>query len=161
MTNPTQNNRPAPITIRDAYILPGAWRNFSGRPDQYTREGDRSFNISLPEETALAVRELGLNVKDRENQDGDKMYYMKIAVSWKIKAPQIFLVAGQQRTLMPEELVGILDDAVIIKSDITIDPSPYDINGRKGIKAYLKKAYITIEQDDLDREYENIPLAAG
>lgn len=157
----SENNQRQPITIRDAFILPGGWRNFSGKADQYTREGDRSFNIALPEEPALALRAAGLNVKSRENQDGDVSYNLKIAVSWKIKAPQIQLISGNTRTLLAEELVGILDDAEIIKADVMIDPSPYEVNGRKGIKAYLRKAFITIQQDELDQEYDHIPLASA
>ena len=155
------SNYKAPITIRDAAILPGAWRNFSGRGDQFNREGTRVFNIGLPEDVALAVKAEGLNVKAKETDEGEVRYHLKVEASWKIKAPQIYLISGNSRTLLSEELVGILDDAEIVKADIVIDPSFYDINGRTGYKAYLKKAFITIEQDDLDREYQDIPISQG
>lgn len=154
------NNTPrVPIIIRDAAILPGGWRNFSGREDQYNKTGKREFNIALPQDVANALAEQGLNVKVRETEEGEKTYYLKCTASWKIKAPQIYLISGNQKTLLSEELVGILDDADIIKADITLDAVPWDVNGRSGLTAYLAKAYITIVQDELDEEYANIPLA--
>lgn len=155
-----QNNpRRAPIVIRDANILPGGWRNFSGREDAFNKTGKREFNITLPQDVAEDLAAQGLNVKTKEVEDGDARHTLKITVSWKIKAPQIYMISGNTKTLLPEELVGILDDLDIVKADITLDISSWEVNGRSGLSPYLSKAYITVVQDELDQEYADIPLA--
>ena len=151
--------RKAPITIRDAAIMPGQWRNFAGRVTDFNKTGKREINIALPQDVAEAIAADGLNVKSYENQDGDVTYRLKAFISYAIKTPQIYLISGGQKTLLSEDLIGILDDADIVKADLTIQPSYWDVNGRNGYSAYVSKAYITIVQDELDEEYANVPLA--
>lgn len=154
------NNEPkALVTIRDAVIMPGVWRNFGGRQTDYNKTGKREVNIQLPADVAEALAAEGYNVKTREREDEDADYRIKTIVSFEKKTPQIYLISGGQKTLLSEELIGILDDADIIKADVTLQPSFWDFNGRTGWTLYISKAYITIEQDELDAEYADVPLA--
>lgn len=155
------NNYKAPVTIRDAIIMGGIWRNFGGRQTDYNKTGKREVNIQLPEDVAQAFAAEGFNVRERETEEGDKTFRVKTVVSFAIKTPQIFLVSGGTKTLLSEELLGILDDADIVKADVTLKPSFWDFNGRTGWTLYIEKAYFTIVQDELDELYADIPTARG
>lgn len=150
----------ARITLENVRVLPGGFRNFAGRGDQYNRDGDRNFHIGLSEEQAQALLADGLNVKVREARDegGEDTYILKVAVSWKVKAPRIYTVAGNKQTALSEDLVAILDDTFITYADVVIEASEWEVNGKTGVKAYLSKAYFTIEQDDLDLKYAHLEV---
>lgn len=149
------------VTIENANILPGAWRNFAGQEGQFNRAGDRNFNIILPEEVALAMLNDGFNVKKIEpREEGDEMgYRIQIAVSFTHRPPQVWFISGGQRTLLDEDSVGILDYTDIATADVMINPYPWEVNGNTGIKAYLHKIFVTVEQDELDRKYSDTPIS--
>lgn len=155
--------RPDNVVLRDARILPGSYRNFSGRGDQYNREGDRNFTVELPEDVARAMIDAGWNIRVRDpREEGDAPQFLfKVAVSYKFKTPQINLISGNTRNLLPEDLVAIIDDAEILKADLIVEPSVWEVNGNTGIKAYLKTAFITVFQDELSAEYDHIPLSSN
>ena len=54
----------------------------------------------------------------------------------------------------------MLDWAEIENIDLTINPSHWEVNGNSGIKAYLRSAYVTIYEDELDELYSNVPDSA-
>ena len=49
-----------------------------------------------------------------------------------------------------------MDYAEIQNVDLIIRPYTWDVSGRRGIKAYLKKLYITVVQDDLEMKYRDL-----
>jgi hypothetical protein len=151
------------VTLRNANILPGAWRNFSGA-EKFNESGKRTFNIKLDEGTALAMKEDGFNVKplrSRDEDDENDGYRIEVDASFKIRPPQVWLVSGGQRTLLDEGAINILDYADIEKATIAINPYPWETATGSGIKAYLHKAVIYLREDDLDAEMREIPIAGA
>lgn len=144
------------ITIRDASII---FRNFSGKPTQFTPEGRRSFSVIIDDEGfASALREDGWNVKPLKQRDPDEPihYQLPVAVFFGNYPPQIKLRSGNNMTDLGEETVGSLDWADILRVDLTIRPRMYENAGRKGVKAYLKTMIVTVEEDELLAEYDNL-----
>lgn len=133
------------------------FRNFSGRPDEYTREGDRSFALVIDDEDlANKLKEDGWNVRMRmpKNDGEDPWYYLKVKVNFGGFPPKIIEVTSRNRVSLNEETVGILDSAELKSVDVEISPYHWEIGGRSGITAYLKTMYATIEEDPFAAKYE-------
>lgn len=170
MVNRNQRkDKPEDVTIRDAELR---YLNFEGRETKFKEAGNRSFRLMLPDDVAQEMAALEWNVKQtKPRQDADEeefenfepRYYLDVALSYKYDnlAPQVQLITSESRTLLSEAVVGIVDTAEIIKADIIINASRWNSAMGTGIKAYLKRAYITIQEDDLEREYSHIPLAGA
>ena len=133
------------------------WPNFSGKPDKYNRDGKRSFNIVIPdEEMKQALEAEGWTVKTKPtNDEYDKpLYYMPVKVSYHHDEdlqhldPVVLLDTNGRVNELDEESIGELDYIEILEIP-HMDISPYDweVNGKTGRSAYLKKAVIVQEVD--------------
>lgn len=133
------------------------WPNFSGTPDKYNRDGKRSFNIVIPdEETKEALEAEGWTVKTKPANDEytEPLYYMPVKVSYHRDPelqhldPVVTLVTGRRSNELDEESIDNLDHINILEIP-HMDISPYDweVNGKTGRSAYLKKAIIVQEVD--------------
>lgn len=144
------------ITVRDAKII---FRNFSGRETKFTPAGRKTFSLLIEdEEFAQRLIVDGWNVKPLRKRDEDESqhYHMPIAVFFGAYPPTITMISGNTKAQLDESTVGMLDWSDIVKVDLTIRPREYEIAGRKGLKAYLKTMYVTIEEDELAAEYADI-----
>lgn len=154
------------MPANDTVLIEGAriiFRNFTGVEGQYNREGDRNFAVLLDEEIAQAMAEDGWNIKYLRPREGDEgaepQAYVQVSVSYENRPPRIMMITSKGRTELPEDLVSILDDADIENVDLIIRPYNWSVGGRGGVKAYLKKMYVTIREDELDMKYSEIPDA--
>ena len=141
------------LNIENAHIM---FKNFSGKGDQFNRAGDRNFCVRIDDpDFARQLRNEGWNVKQLRPRDGDEegAYYLQVKVSYKVIPPKVYMIAGKKKTLLDEEAINTLDFAEINTSDLIITPYNWEINGKKGVKAYLKTAYVTIEQDAFAAKY--------
>ena len=141
-------NNPSDLMIEDAKIL---FTNFAGSPTRYNSEGGkREFSVALPLNLVEDLERDGWNVKFRKNADGEfdpERPYLGVKVSYKFKAPAIWLVAAGRKQLMSEDTVGTLDNITIKTADVVIHPSVYDVRGQQGISAYVKELYVVMDDE--------------
>ena len=145
------------LIIEDAKII---FRNFAGEEGQYNREGDRNFSVVIEDpDMAATLLEDGWNLKPLKKQDPDdeQAYHLKVAVNMGGNWPaKVFLVNRRGRpNRLDEDMVGILDTAELDRVDLTINPSSWEVNGKSGIKAYLKDIYVSQVEDELARKYSH------
>ena len=135
------------VQIDDARII---YRNFSGAPSQFNREGDRNFAVVIPDqEIADALIEQGWNVKikpPRDDQDTPFMF-LSVKVKFNDRGPNVYLKTGHALNKLTEETVGMLDDVDIISVDLDIRPYDWEINGKTGRTAYLHSMQVTQQID--------------
>lgn len=148
-----QNNN---LIIRDARII---FRNFAGEEGQYNREGDRNFSVIIDQDLAEELSRDGWNIKPLKKMDPDdeQAYHLKVAVNMGGNWPaKLFLVNRRGQPIrLDEDTVTELDCSELAKVDLTINPSSWEVNGKTGVKAYLRDLYATLYEDELGREYAN------
>lgn len=145
-----------PVTIEDARLI---FRNFAGRESEYNREGDRNFGVVLPMDIAKVMEEDGWNIKylKPREEDEEPLPWVQVSVSFKRRPPRVVMVTSRGRTTLPEELLEALDYADIASVDLILNPYNWVVSGRSGVKAYLKSLFVTIQEDELELKYSELP----
>lgn len=131
------------------------FRNFAGKEGAYNREGDRNFCVVLDPETARTMANDGWNVKSlaaREEGEDDTPY-LPVTVKYDNFPPKIVMITSRNRTTLDEEMVEMLDYSDILNVDLIVNPYEWVVNGKSGVKAYLKTMFVTIDEDPLERKY--------
>ncbi len=136
------------------------FRNFSGKETKYNRAGNRNFAVVIEDpDLAQQLADDGWNIKalkPREDED-TPTHYLSVAVSYNNFAPNVFMVTKANKVRLDEDTIGTLDDADIATADLIIRPYNWEVNGKEGVKAYLKTGYITIEEDTFANKYRRGP----
>lgn len=135
------------VQIDDARIC---FRNFSGRPDKYNREGDRNFAVIIDDqEVADALIEQGWNVKIRPpREEGDDPFmYLAVKVKFNDRGPNVYLKTGRATNRLDEESIDCLDNVDILGVDLDIRPYDWEVNGKTGRMAYLQSICVTQDTD--------------
>ena len=146
------------IVFEDAHIL---FKNFAGAETKYNREGDRNFCVIIPEDIAPKLLDDGWNVKVLEGrEEGDAArFYMKVSVSFKGRPPMLVMISSRGRTNLSQTEVEMLDWVDIKMVDLIVRPYHWTVKGETGVSAYLKSMFVTINEDELERKYADIPDA--
>lgn len=151
------NNKRETITIEDTRLL---FSNFSGAEGRYNAAGKRNTNVVLPIDVAKQMEADGWNIgwlqpREEEAEAGvEPTPYTQVTLNYATgNPPKVVTVTSTARTVLNEDTVGMLDFADIENVDVVINPFHWNVNGKSGIKGYVKTMYVTISEDDLDRKY--------
>lgn len=147
------------LIIENARI---AFRNFSGKEGKYNPAGKRNFCVFLNHDDAAKLRNDGWNIKilKPRNEEDEPQPYLQVAVSYDVIPPKIYLVTDGKKTLLDEGEADILDWSELSNVDLIIRPYNWTVNGKNGVKAYLKKGYFTLEADEFSEKYKDVPDSA-
>lgn len=156
----TRKNNKDYILIDEASIT---YRNFSGAPSQYNREGDRNFALIIPDmETANALIDNGWNVKIKPPRDEDDYPFITLPVKLKFSeyGPTVYLRVGEngRQIRLDEESVSRLDRINIVPGSVGMDIRAYDWEmpgGRTGRTAYLELIEVVQNVDRFAARYED------
>lgn len=155
----TRNNRVTDnLIIENARII---FRNFSGRESRFNRAGARNFCVIIDDpDKAQELAADGWNVRILSARDENDVptNYIQVAVSYDNIEPNIYMITRRNKTLLNEDTIDSLDYAEIKNVDLIIRPYNWVLqegtpNERRGVKAYVKTMYITIEEDIFAAKY--------
>lgn len=141
------------LSIENARIIK---RNFSGRDNIFNKNSSkkRSFCVCIDdEEQANALRSEGWNVREKDIDDNNKMYFIPVAITFDNYPPKVVMITNGRKVLLNESNIGNLDYAEIEYIDLVLRARVWEMGGKSGIKAYLKAIYVTVQEDMFAEKY--------
>ncbi len=148
-------DRVANISVENARII---FRNFAGKESRYNPKGKRNFCLIIDNDVAENLKDIGWNIKYLNPRDPDEVpqAYLQVAVAYENFPPKIWLISGGKKTELDEDSVSVLDYAEVENIDLIIRPYVWDVNGKGGIKAYVKNMYVTVAENEFEKKYRDL-----
>ena len=140
------------------------YRNFSGAPSKFNREGDRNFAVVIEtQEQADALIAEGWNVKIKAPRDEgeDPFIYLPGKIKFSDRGPSVYLRSGKAMRKLSEDTVDVLDNVDILSVSMDLRPYDWEVNGKTGRTAYLQSINVTQEVDrfaDIYAEVNDSPF---
>lgn len=149
-------SKPSNISIANARI---AFTNFSAKPEKYNQHPMPNFLLILEDEGLVEnLIADGWNVKRFRPREGEDLgaAYLQVKVNFNKKPPIIWLITGNRKTRVHDDMIEAFDYMEFENIDLIIEPYQYDVNGKTGISAYLKTMYATKVVDAFESKYADI-----
>lgn len=155
----TRNGRDM-VEFKFVYII---HRNLSGIVGEYNKSGNRCFSIVLTNEEAEELAARGFNVRTRPARENiDELFcFLPCFVNYEHLPPKIYRVTGKKMMLLGENNVGTLDSSDILNVNVLVNARYWDVNGSRGIKAYVNTMYVETEEDIFADLYSDCELVGG
>lgn len=139
------------IRIDDAKIT---FRNFTGAEAKFNPAGNRNFCVFLPDDVARKMEADGWNIKWLNNPNYPPQAIITVKLNFGNYPPKVILVSDGQMSQLNEANVNLLDFAELKQVDLIIRGYEWGpIQGKTGIKAYLKTGYFVLVVDELAKKY--------
>lgn len=147
------------INIEEARIC---FRNFSGAEGKFNPKGSRNFGVFIDDDSAKMLEKDGWNIRYLKSRDEEEppQAWLPVKISFDHIPPEVYLIRSNGKVKLGEDQINILDWAEIKNIDITIRPYNWEVNGKAGVKAYVKKMFVTIVEDKFDDKYYDVPDSA-
>ena len=146
------------LTIENARLV---FKNFSGKPSEYNKEGDRNFAVVLDDDQAAQLAADGWSVKVREPREGfeDEGNFNTLRVNVKfgpneVRNPKVYRISNGKMVQLSEGSIGCIDFDDIESVDLTIRPYNWTKANRSGTSAYLEEMYVTVKYSPLQAKYQ-------
>lgn len=147
-----EKNEKLEVRIDNAHV---AFRNFSGAEGKYNPAGNRNFCVFLPDDIAKSMEHDGWSIRwldSRENEPPQALLQVKL--NFGNYPPNIVLVSDGKMSKLSEENVNVLDFAELQQVDLILRGYQWGpIQGKTGVKAYLKTGYFVLVVDELAKKY--------
>ena len=141
------------LEIENARII---YRNFSGAPSKFNREGDRNFAVIIPnEEIANELMDEGWTVKIKPPRDEyeDPFMFLPVKVKFNGRGPAAYVESGGSVTRLTEETIDMLDEIDIDSVSMDLRPFDWEVGGKTGRSAYLHAINVVQNIDRFGARY--------
>ena len=141
------------IMIENARLV---FKNFSGEEIKFNRGANKNFCVVLDHDMARDLEDEGWYIKylgPREEGE-EPTPYIQVTVAYGNIPHKVIMIAGRNKTPLDGFAISTLDYAEIKNVDLIIRPYHWEVNGKQGIKAYLKTMYVEIEHDAFASKYD-------
>lgn len=153
------------VSIAGAQLI---FKNFRGKKTDYNEEGNRNFGVLIDEDLAEKLEQDGWRVRRLRPKDDDPEQFEQPWLSVKVRfdpyPPIAVLINSRGRKTLSEDTIDQLDWSRIKNCDLIIRPYQYppsNFSPEGGVAAYLKAIYVTIDEDEFEAKYANLPNLDG
>lgn len=135
------------------------FKNFEGREGMYNQAGERSFVVFLDYDQADELSKQGWNIKypkpnpKIDPSEDDRRPYLPIGVSFDNYPANVYLITDNNTSKLEGDEAAMLDWAELESVDLVIRPYEWTMNGKSGVKAYLRAGYFKIVTDPFADKY--------
>ena len=158
-----RKDRMEDVTLKGLQNKDIIFRNFEGVANRFNNAGDKNFCIIIDEELAGYLQSKGFTIKHTNgSEDYEPAPYIKIKLGFTRKdgtdnphPPKIFKIDSTGIRQLNKDTVKILDGVRFTNVDLIFSASPYidSKTNETRYSAYLSHLYATIEENELEREY--------
>ena len=148
------------LELENAKIMGGKFKNFSGRANDYNKEGSRFIHVVIPSDKVDELVEKGWTIKTLPpREEGDEpVYFLKVNIRFVadggVNDPKIYKgISPDNMHKVKADTVGDLDRDELENVDIVIRPYHWSRSTGEGISAYLEEMYVTIKGSRFSAKY--------